>query len=149
MHSITCSYPIFPAQLIEKTSFSPWYQFSHSVMSKSLQQHGLQQLGFPVHHQLTVCLVSPSIFHEVIGPYAIIFVLWKLSFKSDFSISFFTFIKRTFSSSLFSDISAVSSAYLRLLILLPAILSPACVSFSPVLHMMYSAYKLNNQGDNI
>ena len=38
---------------------------------------------------------------------------------------------------------------LRLLIFLPAILIPACVSFSPAFCMMYSAYKLNKQGDNI
>ena len=31
----------------------------------------------------------------------------------------------------------VSSAYLRLLIFLPAILIPACASFSPAFHMMY------------
>ena len=33
----------------------------------------------------------------------------------------------------------VSSAYLRLLIFLPAILTPACPSSSPVFLMMYSA----------
>ena len=43
----------------------------------------------------------------------------------------------------------LSSAYLRLLILFPAILVPACVSSSPVFLMMYSIYKLNKQGDNI
>jgi len=43
----------------------------------------------------------------------------------------------------------VSSAYLRLLIFLPAILIPACASCSPAFCMMYSAQKLNNQGDNI
>ena len=43
----------------------------------------------------------------------------------------------------------VSSAYLRLLIFLPAILIPACASSSPAFHMMYSAYKLNKQGDNM
>ena len=43
----------------------------------------------------------------------------------------------------------VSSAYLRLLIFLPAILIPACASSSPAFHIMYSAYKLNKQGDNI
>ena len=32
---------------------------------------------------------------------------------------------------------------------LPAILIPACVSSSPAFLMMYSAYKLNKQGDNI
>jgi len=43
----------------------------------------------------------------------------------------------------------LSSAYLRLLIFLPAILIPACVSSSPAFLMMYSAYKLNKQDDNI
>ena len=42
-----------------------------------------------------------------------------------------------------------TSAYLRLLIFLPAILIPACVSSSLAFLMMYSAYKLNKQGDNI
>ena len=46
-------------------------------------------------------------------------------------------------------IRVVSSAYLRLLIFLPAILIPACVSSSPAFLMIYSAYKLNKQGDNI
>ena len=36
----------------------------------------------------------------------------------------------------------VSSAYLRLLIFLLAILIPACASSSPTFRMMYSAYKL-------
>ena len=61
----------------------------------------------------------------------------------------FTFIKRLFSSSLLSAIKVVSSAYLRWLIFLPAILIPAGVSSSPAFLMMYSAYKLNKQGDNI
>ena len=43
----------------------------------------------------------------------------------------------------------MSSAYLRLLIFLPAILIPACASSSPAFLMVYSAYKLNKQGDNI
>ena len=45
-----------------------------------------------------------------------------LSFKAAFSLSSFTFIKRLFSSSLLSALRVVSSAYLRLLIFLPAIL---------------------------
>ena len=72
-----------------------------------------------------------------------------LSFlKSTFSLSSFTFIKRLFSSSV-SAIRVVSSAYLRLLIFLPAILILACASSSPVFLVMYSAYKLNKQGENI
>ena len=31
----------------------------------------------------------------------------------------------------------------------PSDLNPACASSSPALLMMYSAYKLNEQGDNI
>ena len=85
-------------------------------------------------------IVFPSICHEVMGPDARILVFWMLSFKPTFSLSSFTFIKRLFSSSLLSAIRVVSSAYLRLLIFLPAILIPACASSSPAFHMMYSAY---------
>ena len=59
--------------------------------------------------------------------------------SSDFSLSSFTFIKKIFSFSLPSTKRMVSSAYLRLLIFLPAVLIPACVSSSPAFLMMYSA----------
>ena len=83
------------------------------------------------------------------GLHAMILVFWMLNFKPTFSLSSFTFIKRLFSSSLPSAIRVVSSAYLRLLIFLLAILIPACASSSPAFHMIYSAYKLNKQNDNI
>ena len=73
----------------------------------------------------------------------------NVEFKPTFSLPSFTFIKRLFSSSSLSAIRVVSSAYLRLLIFLPAILIPACASSNPAFYMMYSAYKLNKQGDNI
>ena len=76
-------------------------------------------------------------------------VFQMLSFKPTFSLSSFTFIKRLFSSSSLSSIKMVSSAYLRLLIFLLAILIPACASSSLAFLMMYSAYELNKQGDNI
>ena len=72
-----------------------------------------------------------------------------LTFKPTFSLSSFTFIKRLFSSSSLYAVRVVSSVYLRLLIFLPAILISACASSNPAFHMMYSAYKLNKQGDNI
>ena len=97
----------------------------------------------------TVSTLSASISHEVMGPDAMIFVFWMLSFKPTFSLSSFTFIQRLFSSSSFSAIRVVSSAYLRLLIFLLAILIPACATSSPAFLMMYSACKLNKQGDNI
>ena len=52
-------------------------------------------------------------------------------------------------SSSLSVISVIYSVHLRLLILLPAILIPACASSSPEFHMIYSAYKLYKQGGNI
>ena len=73
----------------------------------------------------------------------IILVFWMLSFKPTFSLSSFTFIKGLFSSSSVSAIRVASSAYLRLLIFLLAVLIIACDSCSPAFHMMYSAYKLN------
>ena len=98
---------------------------------------------------VTVSTFYPSICHEVIGLNTMILVLLMLNFKPAFSLSTFTFIKRLFGSSLLSAIRMVSSAYLRLLIFLPAILISPCHSSSPTFHMMYSAYKLNKQSDNI
>ena len=97
----------------------------------------------------TVSTVSLSVCHEVMGPDVTILVFWMLSFKPTFSLSSFTFIKRLFSSSLLSAIRVVSSAYPRFLIYLLAVLTPACASSSPAFQMMYSACKLNKQGDNI
>ena len=102
----------------------------------------------------------------------------NIEFKPGFPLSSFTLIKRLFNSSSVSAIRVVSSAYLRLLILLPAILISACDS--PAWHFSWStlhvqqgslacytswgwkesdtteqlnnynsAYKLNKQGDNI
>ena len=83
------------------------------------------------------------------GPVAMILVFWMLGFKPTFSLSSFTFIKKLFISSLISAIRVVSFAYLRLLIFLPAILIPACASSSLAFLMVYSAYKLNKEGNNI
>ena len=78
---------------------------------------------------------SVTIFHELMGPDAMIFVFWMLSFKPTFSLSYFTFIRRLFSSSSLSAIRVVLYAYRRLLIFLLAILIPAFASSSPVFLM--------------
>ena len=96
---------------------------------------------------LAVCIVSPSICHEVTGLDVMLLLFWMLSFKPVFSLSSFTLIKRHFSSSyLFCH---YSPAYLRLLRFLPAILIPVCASSNPAFCMMYSAHKLNKQGEYI
>ena len=87
---------------------------------------------------------------ELITPNAMILVFWMLNFKTTFSLSSFTFFKRLFSFSSLSALRVVSSAYLKLLIFLLAILFPACASSSPAFRMMYyCAYKLNKQGGSI
>ena len=113
--------------------------------------------GLPVHHQLTsiesvmpsshLILCRPLLLLPPIPPSIRVFsnestlrMRWQ---------KYWSFIKRLFSSSSLSAIRVVSSAYLRLLIFLPAILLPACASSSPAFLMMYSADKLNKQGDNI
>jgi len=105
-------------------------------------------LGYKKRKSVTVSIVSPSVCHKVKGLDAIVLAFWIFNFKPAFLLSSFTFIKRLFSS-LLSTVRVVSSAYLRLLIFLQAFLFPACVSFTLVFHLMYSAYKLNKQGDNI
>ena len=47
--------------------------------------------GAPKIKSATVSTVSPSISYEVMGPDAMIFVFWMLSFKPTFSLSSFSF----------------------------------------------------------
>ena len=122
---------------------------SECLLISCLQSSSVVILKPPKIKSVTVCIVSPSICHEVMGPDAMILVFWMLSFKPAFSLFSFIFIKRLFSSSLLSSIKMVSSVYLRLLIFLPEILIPAYASPSLAFCMMYSAYSLNKQGDNI
>ena len=98
---------------------------------------------------VTFSIVSSSICHEIMGLDDMILVLWMLSFKPIFSFSPLTLIKRLFSSSSLSALRVMSSAHLRLLIFLPAILIPAYAPSSLAFLMMFSAYRLNKQGDNI
>ena len=95
-----------------------------------------------------VPLVKAMVFPVVIYG-CMILVFLMLSFKPTFSLSSFIFIKRLFGSSSLSAIKVVSSAYLRLLLFLLAILIPSYASSGPAFVMMFSAYKLNKQGDNI
>ena len=53
-----------------------WLQSASSVISQP------KKIKF-----LTVSIISPSIYHEMMGSDAMILVLWMLSFKSAFSLS--------------------------------------------------------------
>ena len=72
-------------------------------------------------NEVSHCFHCFPICHEVMGLDAMILVFGVLTFKPTFSLSFFTFLKRLFSS-LLSAVSVVSSVYLRLLIFLLPIL---------------------------
>ena len=94
---------------------------------------------------VTVSIVSTCICHEVMEPDAMIFIFWMLSCKLAFSLYSFTFNKRLFNSSSLSAIRVVSSYISEVDI------SPQNLDFSLcfIQSMMYSAYELNKQGDNI
>ena len=68
--------------------------------------------------------------HEVMGPDAIIFVFWMLSFKPTFSLSSFTFIKRLFS---IPAIKLVSYSFLLCLVLLISIQFSSVAQSCPTL----------------
>ena len=134
-----------------------------SLLHNMLSRFVKEQMSFNFMAAATICgdfgapknkghhcfLVSLSVCREVMWPDGMIILFWMLSFKPAFALCSLTFIKRLFSSSLLSAIRVVSSLYLRLLIFLLAILIAACACSSPAFLMMYSACKLNKQGDKI
>ena len=56
---------------------------------------------------VTISTFPPSIYHDMMGPDAMVFVFWILSFNPTFSLSPFTLNKRLFSCSSFSAITVV------------------------------------------
>ena len=76
----------------------------------------------------------------------------KFNIHSPNQASFSILLFRPHREANFSSLAAsrvVSSEYLRLLIFLPTILIPAYASSSLAFCIMYSAYKLSKQGDNV
>ena len=88
----------------------------------------------------------PIHFPGTDGPDAMIFVFWMLSqiFHSPLSLS-----SRGFLAPLHFCHKGGVICISEVIDFLLAILIPACVSSSPVFLMMYSAYKLNKQCDNM
>ena len=105
--------------------------------------------------KINCVIVSLSVCHEVMGPDAMILVFWMLCFKPAFSLhqevhhlfSYFTFIRRFFSSSSLSTIMLMSSAYLSYFSCqswFQLVIHPAQCFTWCTLHI-----KLNKQGDYI
>ena len=63
-----------------------------------LQNHMQWFWSPPKIKSATISTLYPFICHEVMGLDAMMFVFWMLSFKTNFSLSSFTFIKRRSSS---------------------------------------------------
>ena len=117
-------------------------------------QSPLAVIRGPKINSVTVYIVSLSICHEVMGSDAMIFVFLKLSFKPAFFTLLFHFHQDALQSLFASCHQAETQkpggiCISEVLIFLPAILIPAYVSSNLAFRMMYSAYKLNKQGDNI
>ena len=70
-------------------AFPPW---SKCLLISWLQSPSAEILEPKKVKSVTVSIVSPSIYHEVMGPDAMILVFWMLSFKPTFSLSSFTLI---------------------------------------------------------
>ena len=79
---------------------------------------------------------SDTVCHEVMGPDALILVFRMLSFKPTFSLSSFT--EETLQFLFAFCIKVLLSAYLRLLIFLPAILILVCFIQPGILHDVLS-----------
>ena len=81
-------------------SFKPTFSFSSFLQHFTGGQGRIISLWVEWRHfnspvkSATISTVSPSIYHEVMGPEAMILVFWMLSFKPTFLLSYFTFIKR-------------------------------------------------------
>ena len=82
---------------------------------------------------VTVCVVSPFVCHEVMGPDAIIFVSLMLGFKPGFSFSSFAFIKRLFSSYLFSAIRVKAICISEFIDISPGNLDSSSCFIHPIL----------------
>ena len=113
-----------------------WLQLPSAVILEPKKRKSVSSSSF-----------SPSICHEIMMARCHDLSFLIFNFKPALSLSFFTLINGLFRSSLLSVIRVVLSPYLRLLMFLPPVLIPACNSSSPAFLVMWSAYRLNKQGD--
>ena len=89
--------------------------------------------------------VSPSMCLEVMGPDAMIFVFWMLSFKPTFYSPLSLSSRGSFAFCPKGGVVCVS----EVIGISPSNLDSSCASSSLAFHKMYSAYKLNKHSDNM
>ena len=122
---------------------------SKLLLFSRLQSLSTVFLEPPKTKTLTVSIVFPSVCHEVMGPCVMIFLFWMLSVKPAFSLLSFTFVKRLFNSSSLSARKDSIICISKVIDISPRNLDSILYFFQPGICMMYSAYQLNKQGDNI
>ena len=97
---------------------------------------------------VTVSIIFPSIWHEVMGPDAMILAFWMLSLKEAFSLSSHfhqVALQFLFTICYKSGVICIS----EVMDISPSNLDSSFASSSLVFHMMSSAYNLSKQGDSI
>ena len=145
-HPLLLLPPIFPSVRVFSSDpvlhirWPKYWSFSFSI-SPSSEYSGLISFRIDSFDLLAVQgTLKSSLLHSV---------FWMLSFKPAFSLSSFTFIKRLFiSSSLFCHKGGVICIS-EVIEISPSNLDSSLYFIHPAFHMMYSAYKLNKQGDNL
>ena len=97
---------------------------------------------------VTVSTLSPSICRKVNDPDAITFFFWVLNSKPAFSFCSFTFIKGSLVLLCFLPQGGIICIS-EVVVISPSNLDSSLWLIQPSIHIMYSAYKLNSQGNNI
>ena len=103
----------------DKRLFISWLQSWSTVILEPKERKSVTASTFP-----------PSVCHEVMGPDAMMLVFWIFDFNQLFHCPLSPSSRGSLVPLSLSAIKVVSSAYLRLLIFLPAILIPAYASSS-------------------
>ena len=97
---------------------------------------------------VTVYIIFPSICHDVMGPDAMIFIFWMLSFKQVFFILFH--LHQEALSFLFSFYLKGGVIFISEFIdISPSNLDSSLCFIQPAFCIRYFIYKLNKQGDNV
>src|SRR6218665_1599269 len=97
----------------------------------------------------TTSISSPYISKLFQLAVVIVFVFFMLKYRPAFSFSLFSLLISFARSAFFPAINVVSSAYIKLFSVLPAIFTPSFASSIPAFFIILSAYRLNKNGDKM
>ena len=125
-----------------------FFQRSKGLLLSWLQSPSAVILDPKEIKSVTVSIVSPSICYEVMGPDAMILLFWMLSFKPTFNSPFHFHQEALYIFFTFCHKDGVICIS-EVIDISPGNLDSSLCFIQPGICTMYSAYKLNKQGDNI